>query len=75
MKMISPAELTNADTLEYRAKGSVMRVFDESALGDLLPVEYQQLSARSKFRLQHVPAGKVWAEVEVACQRLGSANI
>ncbi|QUN29532.1 hypothetical protein KB879_06180 [Cupriavidus sp. KK10] len=64
MRVISLAVLIDVATHDYRAKGKVVRVFDQNSQGDLLPVPYQQRGEDNKFRLDCAPAGAVYAEID-----------
>jgi len=63
MNIITPATLVKAEAQEYQANGKIVRVFDTNGLGELLPVDYRQQVDHSKFVLQNLPFGKVYAEV------------
>lgn len=63
MNIITPATLAKAEAQEYQANGKIVRVFDTNGLGELLPVDYRQQVDHSKFVLQNLPFGKVYAEV------------
>lgn len=51
MNLNAPATSLSPDTLEYRAKSKVVRVFDTNGSGELLPVEYKQQEDDSNFAL------------------------
>ena len=63
MNFIAPATLVNPGAFKYQANGKIVRVFDTNGLGELLPVDYRQQVDHSKFVLQNLPFGKVYAEV------------
>lgn len=63
MNIITPVALVKGDSQEYQANGKILRVFDTNGSGELLPVQHRQQSDDSKFTLQHMPFGKIYAEV------------
>lgn len=54
--------------LSYQVDGTVQRVFDTNAVGDLIPVPHEATEL-GQFRLQHAAYGDVYAEV--ATSRFG----
>jgi hypothetical protein len=63
--LIIKARLIEAAGLTYVARGKVVRVFDENAAGDLLPVEFDRQEESSAFQLRRAPSGPVRAEVVI----------
>lgn len=63
MSVITPAALVNPGAFEYQANGKIVRVFDSTDAGDLLPIEYKQHADDDKFTLRFQPFGTVYAEV------------
>lgn len=63
MTKITPVD-HELSTGTYKTNGTVHRVFDSNAYGELIPVEYSILDNKT-FTLKYLPANQVYAEVTI----------